>query len=306
MCNAYGVSLDQGPLSDTAYWTVVKELDTPFYRPATQTIASLAASPAACASCDAAVAEGLKLVLVLANGGPPASVAAYQATVGAALDRWKGAVATFVVEDEPTTEASWSGTPAQYLAELAAGCATAHAHGARCASGGIDSTSMLLLTAAYYEKMSFQSEALRILQAASNNPDIPPMNSDADVQALLAGRAGAIATAQEILAGVLEAGADYANFHWYEADEDTFDEALALVRLLSGCNSNMTDALGGREPSTSEVGFKLNDAEELGLRIVVWASAAPGDAASVADTGGNLTNNGLVLAAATRTADCGQ
>ncbi len=305
MCDPYGMSMPQGALADAAYWSVMSQLAAPYYRPAPQSVATLAANPAACTACDAAVAHGLKLVLVVANGGPPASLTAFEATVGAAIDRYAGSIAALVVEDEPTTAASWSGTPAQFLAELAAGCHAAHARGVRCAGGGIDSTTMLLVTAGYYEGVGFGSEALRILQAAGNNPDVPAVTDDQEVQALLASRAGAITGAKQILAGLPGADVDYATFHWYESDENTFDETIALLRQLSGCNALASDRLGGRSPGAAEVAFKLNDAQEMGLRLAVWDSTAAGDAASFADTGGTLTMNGLAMAAATRTADCG-
>jgi hypothetical protein len=209
-----------------------------------------------------------------------------------------------VIEDEPTVAASWSGTPAQYLATLAAACQTAHAHGARCANGGIDSTTMLLVTADAYLRMGFTAEARRILATASSNPDIPPITSDQDVQALLASRADAIAAAREILAGLPAAGADYANFHWYEADEDTFDETTAVVRLLSGCNAVMSDGLGTRNASAAEATFLVNDAKEFGLVYVVWASPPPGAAGSVADATGTPTAIGQALAADAKVADC--
>jgi hypothetical protein len=160
ICDPYGVSMPEGPLSDSLYWGAVKQVAAPFYRPPPQSISALAANPAACSMCDAAVSHGFSLVLVLANGGPPASPSAYSKTVGAALDRYEGHVAALVVEDEPTSTASWSGTPAEYLAELSAGCTAAHARGVRCANGGIGSTSMLLLTASYYESIGVSSEAL--------------------------------------------------------------------------------------------------------------------------------------------------
>ena len=306
LCGPYGIALPQGSLSDATFWTLVKQgLSVTSLRPETQSIAALAASPAACARCDAAAAQGLGLVVAVANGGPPASLGGYAATVGALADRYKTALAVIVIEDEPTVAASWSGTPAQYLATLAAGCQAAHAHGARCANGGIDSTTMLLTTADAYLHMGFAAEARRILTAASSNPAIPAVASDQDVQALLASRAAEIGAAREILTGLPAAGADFANFHWYEADEDTFDETIALVRQLSGCNSEMSDGLGTRDASVAQATFLLNDAVELGLVYVVLASPAPGAAGSVADASGAPTAIGQALAADATAVGCG-
>ncbi len=121
---------------------------------------------------------------------------------------------------------------------------------------------------------------------------------------MLKSNAGAIATAKQILAGLPAADADYAGMHWYEADRTTFSEAMALLRLLSGCNSIASDRLGGRSPSATEVTWKLQDSEDGGLRLVVWDAPAPPDPSSLTNTGGFLTANGLAVAAATRTADC--
>src|SRR6516162_9120839 len=63
LCSPYGISLSQGALSDTAFWTLVKQgLSVTSLRPETQSVAALAANPAACARCDAAAAQGLGLV----------------------------------------------------------------------------------------------------------------------------------------------------------------------------------------------------------------------------------------------------
>ncbi len=92
--------------------------------------------------------------------------------------------------------------------------------------------------------------------------------------------------------------------HWYESDRTTLSEAFALLRMLSACNAIATDRLGGRSPSATEVLWKLTDTQDVGMRLVVWDAPAPGDAASLADTSGLLTQNGLSVAMATRTADC--
>ena len=166
---------------------------------------------------------------------------------------------------------------------------------------------MLLTTADSYMQSGFSAESLRILQAAASpeNPDIPAVATLADAQALLASRAGVIGAARQILAGLPAAGADYANFHWYEADEDTFDEAITVARQVSGCNDVISDGLGTRSGSAAQAAFELNDGQVFGLLLVVLASPAPGAAGSVADATGATTAVGQALSLDAHAVGCG-
>jgi hypothetical protein len=241
-------------------------------------------------------------VLVAKNGGPPASLDAYKSAIGAAADHYGAALSVIVVEDEITT--GWSGTTAEYLTTLSAACEAAHAHGARCAAGAIDSTTMLLLVADYYEYHGFPGEALRALQASSSNPAVGTIGGDQDVTALLSAHAGTLREATDRIAGLREAGADYVNFHWLEADQTAIDEAISLMRMWSVCNAVITDGLGQRGADVLEADHKLDDTKELGLPIVIWSSPPPGDATSVVSTSGAITALGWKLSQIVHGATC--
>jgi hypothetical protein len=261
-------------------------------------------------------------VLVVENGdgvgppSPPADVTAYETAVGAAIDARGGAIAALVIEREVDPPGLYAGTVDQYLAELTAGCEVAHQRGVACANAGLASTSLLLLLADYYQGLGSATESARILSAASDNPTVAEALNDAlggalpesaaDVAKVLATNQAAIDKAKALVAGYAKAGVDYANFHWYERDEDTFYQAIAFMRAVTGCQAVITDELGQRAQSHADAFFKLSDAKALGLPIVVWFSHDTAGSASLVDGQGDLLPSGVALQELSTTATCGQ
>jgi hypothetical protein len=315
-CNPYGVDLAPGALGDDAALHLVANVfDVPYYRPGTLYLDRLA-EDLSCTLCDRALLWNLRLVLVVRAGGdpltptsPPASLDAYGKTLGAFLDRYPKAIAAVVIEDEADTGARWSGSVADYLAELAAGCQVAHERGVRCAGSGVSSTSVLFLLAGYYQTHGNTAEAIRILQTAEGNPDVPAVftsgaPTEQDVLDLLAANQDRLDRTGQLLAGYGGAGADWVNFHWYESNEITLGAVVPLLRLVSGCVGVISDAIGQRDDDPLETTHKLMDLAEMGVRLVVWASADAGSAGSLVDATGALRPTGQALVDASATVDC--
>jgi hypothetical protein len=318
ICNPFGAELRAPNLSRDTYWGLLTDVfKVHFYRPATLFLDQLAKDPAVCVECDTGASKGLYLVLVVrSNGGPltptkpPSSLDAYKTALGEVIDRYHGALAVVVIEDEMNSSTSYEGSAADYIAELKAGCEVAHAKGVRCADGGLGSTSLLYLLADYYRGLGGTQGSLRILEAAKSNPSVPQVfkdgqATDQDVAALLLTRKDEIDEAKELLLGFRDAGVDYVNFHWYEEGPDTLDEIIAFMRMTTGCNAVITDELGQRVQDEADAMYKLTDARELGLPFVIWSSRDTENSALLVDAEGNLLPSGMALKKRSTTTTCG-
>lgn len=313
-CNPFGVDLEVPPLAGAAYWSVIRDtLKVPVYRPGTLYLDT----GAACPRCNEAIEQGRVLVLVVrANGGPgtptvmPEDLAMYKHQIGELLSAHTAAVAAVVIEESPDA-ATWGGTLDQYLELVAAGCEAAHEKGVPCADGGLSSTTMIFLLADHHAAAGSPASAIHIITAAGDNPEVraafavwPPVTAQ-DLAAGLATQKARLDAARKLLPGVREAGVDLVNFHWYERDQDSLDNSMALARNLSGCNTLMTSDIGQRTQDGIEAFRKAQDAAELGMRLVVWSSRAESGSALLCDGTGALTEIGQVLAGLASTAICG-
>lgn len=315
-CNPYGVDLDVPPLAGDAYWSVIVDaLKVPFFRPGTLVLDK----GADCPLCLPAVQHGRLLVLaVRANGEPgqptmpPADLSMVRHQMGELLDAHKAAVAALAIEEGADTEATWGGTVDEYLALVATGCEAAHERKVMCVDGGISSTTMIFLLADYHASSGSVGSAIQIVTAAGDNPEVkaafstfPPATAE-DLAAGLAIAKERIDRAKLLLPGVREAGVDAVSFHWHERDQDSLDNAMALARSLSGCNSLATTDLGQRTQDGLEAFRKGQDAAELGMRLVIWSSRAETHAeALLCDGAGTLTENGATLRDLSANAVCG-
>lgn len=312
-CNPFGVDLTAPDLSGEAYWDFIKQtLKVPHYRPGTITLDG----SGACDRCTEAVEHALRLVLVVRAGapgspsGPPADESMYRHRLGALLDAHAAAVAAVVIEEEPDVPARWSGTTAQYLALLAAGCEVARERGVPCGNGGVSSTSMIFLLADHYAASGHAAAAAQMLALAEDNPEVkaaftpwPPQTAE-DIAAGLASVKARVDAAKALFAGVSAAGVDLVNMHWRERDQDSLDTAMALSRSLSGCYALMTTNLGQRTQDAVETLRKAGDADELGMRIVIWSSREESGEALLTDGQGGLSPNGTALQDLSLKASC--
>ncbi|MFO0761771.1 MAG: hypothetical protein U0359_35335 [Byssovorax sp.] len=318
VCNPYGLALDQAGMSDATYFGLLDQVfRVHFYRPETLFLDRFEKDPTSCKSCELAAAQGYYLVLVVRAGGdaetptaPPADLDHYKAVLAQVIDRYKASLGTLVIEHEADLPASYAGTPADYLAELEAGCAVAHQHGVHCTDSGISSTSLLFWLARYYADLGHPAEAVRILHTAKGNPDVPASFLDGtagepELPAFFATFEDRIDRADALLGGHRMAGVNLANLHWLEPDETTLDEILALVRNRTGCFRLMTDQLGQRNDAGPETEAKLVLTKELGLPFVVWHSVDGGGTRSLVDPDGTLRPTGERFAKLSAGAVCG-
>jgi hypothetical protein len=318
LCNPYGLSLERAAMSEGVYWDLLDEVfDVHFYRPEPIQLDLFEKDPTSCASCEAAVAEGYYLVLVLRDGldplaptPPPQDLAEYRAKVGKVIDHFKGSLATVVIEREAESPARYAGTPEQYLAQLAAACEVAHQKGARCTDSGVGSTSLLFWLARYYAQNGNPGEALRILRTAENNPEVPALFKEgsatvADLPAFFAAQQERIDRSETLLAGHRAAGVDAQNFHWYEPSETTLDEIIAILRARTGCFRLVTDEIGQRSDVPLETEFKLVLTKELGLPLVVWSSRDDQGSRSLVSEDGALRPTGDTFAKVSNAVICG-
>jgi hypothetical protein len=317
ICKPYSLRLGGADPSDAAYWDLVTNvLGLKFHRPESLFLDRFDADPASCAECDAAAAHGLYLGLVVRNdGGPtqptsvPKDLSAYKTSLSAALDRYRDALAYVVIEDEATSASRYAGSVSEYLAELKAGCAAAHEKHLKCADSGIGSTTLLFVLAQYYATSGFAGEAMRILRTAKSNPDVPQAFKDgtataADLDAFLAAQKDEIDQAKALFSGLRDADVDYANFHFYEEDQDTLDEAIAFMRMVTGCNAVITNELGLRVQDGMAALHQLGDAKEYGLTFVTWSAPGTPGFAGLLDDQGNLLPNGVSLESQSMIASC--
>ncbi|APR78488.1 Hypothetical protein A7982_03835 [Minicystis rosea] len=313
-CNPYGVDLEAPALTGEAYWSFLKNtLVVPYYKPAPIYLGA----DAACPRCTEAIQHGLRLVLrVHAGDGPgkpaslPQDMSMYRARLGELLDSYAAAVGAVVIEDGAETPETWAGSIEDYQALLHEACDVAHEKAVNCTDGGITSTTMMLLIADYEIGNANAGSAIKMLTLAGDNPELvaafptwPPATEE-DVKAALAGQKARLDAAKTLLAGARAVGLDYPSFRWYERDQDTLDHAMALTRLLSGCNAIATTDLGQRTQDMFEAMHKADDAKELGMSLVIWTSHAGVDAPLVDDEG-NVTPNGKALQTLSTTTFCG-
>lgn len=277
---AYGVMPGQG-LPPAQRFAMLHELGATHYRP----LSVFLDREPRCDECQAAQAAGLALVLTVRAGGgppgvpadPPADLAAYQAALDAVLARYPPAV--LVVENEHNSRALfYTGSPAQYLEQLAAACAVAHGRGIPCTDGGITNAGISALVTQAYWDAGRHDEALRYARATL----APLLGRDLDTEDslawLLAQQAEEIARLRQFVEGYAAAGADYVNFHWY-LPGDVLGETVAYLRQTAGLPV-LSNEIGQRNDNPEQTASTLAAAQRAGVAIVIWYSIdTPGSGA---------------------------
>lgn len=289
---------------------IARDLGAKWYRP----MAVLMAQPSpACEDCDAARAAGLKLVLVIRNtdairkpSTPPESLAAFRARLSTVLDRYKPEI--LVVENEQDNQKLfYKGTPEEYGAELKVACELAHERKLKCADGGLTSLS----TAALVMDEQFKVDpidaakfglAIEATRAHSREPfNIAGIKLKKDAkeylpvvevtQKFLDKHRAEIDRARALVKAADEAGADYANFHWYEMQPDVIPRVTDVLHQLTK-RPLMCDEAGQRTERAFEVGEKIRVLLDNGVSPVIWfAVDGAGGAVGLVDKDGTLRPN---------------
>lgn len=243
--------------------------------------------------CEAARAAGLELILTVRTGsgprqpsGPPADLNEYQRIVGEILDRYHPAL--LVVENEENSaQLFYTGTPEEYHRELAAAAEVAHARGIKVTNGGLVSDLIAALVADEMAARGENDRADRYLQATLGERNVARLTGSTRLREQLA-------RGKALLAGYRTAGADYANFHWYN-DAAEFAAAVAYVKSATGLPVISNELGQQRSTAPATVSALMAKALELELPVAIWFSidiSSHAQARGLFDDDGALRDNG--------------
>jgi len=240
---------------------IAKALGAVYFRPASIFLDQWNGT---CPECDIALNAGLQLVLTVRNSGPlptapPSDLAAYQRTLSQVLDTYRPVV--LAVENEENSALFYTGTPEEYAAELKAACQVAHQKGIPCTNGGLVSALVALLVYDHYLE-SGQSATAQDFIARTLPPEEQRLLNSPQAQ-------GQISKGKALLQAYRAAGVDYVNFHWYFADTQALEEAVAFLRAQTGLPV-ITNEIGQLTDDLRQTTAVMGKIVELGLPIAVW------------------------------------
>lgn len=258
---------------------------------------------------DAALRAGFRLVLNVNNqpGGastpavPPTDLAAYRTALDRTLVRYHPAL--LVVENEELAPKFYSGTPRQYLAQLAAAVSVAHKRHRLVTNGGIVDGAVILLTWRDLWVRGHHAEAdafIRNVQdgrplARRIRNDIP--DSQHPHRAILAHHViprVLLARARELIRGFRASKMDYVNFHWYQSGPKPFGQAVAYLRRATHKRA-VTNEIGQFDSKGSTVTELLRAALKLRLPFTVWYGGDGNPAVGLFEPDDSLRPNGVAF-----------
>jgi hypothetical protein len=242
-----------------------------------------------CLECQPVHDAGLQFVLTVRNSpsvtdpaSPPTDLAAYKQTLASILSAYRPAV--LVVENEEDTPTYWTGSPDQYVQELRAACEVSHSMGIPCANGGLVSVGVswlvyqhLLDTHRDDEARAFVDHGLQPFQKIHlDSPDYIRGIADDELR---------------LVKSYPEAGIDYINFHWYVADDVGFQDAVDVMKELSGLPA-ISNEIGQHDTDPNAVVRMMDKVIELNVPYAVWFSSDGRLAKALVDPDGQLRPNG--------------
>src|SRR4051794_21058371 len=253
-----------------------------------------------------AQAQGFEVMLTTTNGefpaGPPTDVAAYQAKLGQALvDHPTPVVA---IENEPTADKFYAGTPDEYLAELAAAIPVAHAHGTKISDGGLVSAGVQLATwedlwlhqgcaaADHYAAVAFPGSRIggEVISDVPScaDPNRPILGSNPKALQVLN-------DTNTLIAGFRSLPVDYVNFHWYQSTPEAMQTTVEFLRRATG-KQVVTNEIGQFDTSPDTLHGLLDMAARLHIPWVTWfASDGSGGAMGLFNPDNSIRSNGLAF-----------
>lgn len=261
------------------------------------------------AALDATIRAGYRVVLNVNNqpGGastpaaPPKSMLGYRKGVARTLDRYRPALT--VVENEELAPKFYSGTPAQYLAQLATAVDVAHRRHLLVTNGGIVDGAVILLTWRDLWAHGRHREADAFIASVQDGrplarrirDDIPdsahpnrPILAHLPVQRALLDRA------EELIRGFRASKMDYVNFHWYQSGRTPLGQAVAYLQRATGKRA-VTNEIGQFDRRGTTVTGLLGEAVKLRLPFTVWFGGDGNPAYGLFDPDGTLRPNGLAF-----------
>jgi hypothetical protein len=286
-----GISLAGFGKSSQQRIEVAKQLGASWYRP---TPVLLGESEPICPDCRLANSAGMKLAVVVRNGGANGKAssgvgdeAVFKKKLRGVLEQYKPDL--LIVEDEPDNQKeSFSGTAEEYGAELKAACEVSHSMNVRCANGGLSSKAAAGLVIDQRWKTDRIDAAkfantIEFTRASGHDPlnivvkTVGEGKSDLDAivgaaEKYLSQNRAEIDRARAFAAVVDASGADYFNFHWLELKPDVLSKVADVLHEISK-RPLMSDEVGQRSDRAFETGEKIRVLLDNGVRPVIWAAA---------------------------------
>jgi hypothetical protein len=252
-----------------------------------------------------AQAQGFRVLTTGTNGAfpavPPADLADYQARLSRELDAHPTPLVS--IENEPTADRYYTGTPDQYLAELNAAVPVAHAHGAKVSDGGLVSAGVQLATwedlwvhsgcaaADHYAAIAFTASRIGG-QVISDVPSCADPN-----RPILGGNPKALQVMNDtnsLIAGFRSIPIDYVNFHWYQSTPEAMKTTVEFLRRATG-KQVITNEIGQFDDSPDTVRGLLDMTAQLHLPWVVWFASDGSGAVGMFNPDNSIRPNGLAF-----------
>jgi hypothetical protein len=253
-----------------------------------------------------AQAEGFEVLLTATNtalpSSPPSDLPIFQARLGQALTDHPTPVVS--IENEETADKFYTGTPQQYLAELAAAVPVAHAHGAKISDGGLVSAGVQLATwddlwthdgcavADHYASIAFPaarigSNVIGDLPSCAD-PSKPILGSTPKALQLLS-------DTNALIAGFRSIPIDYVNFHWYQSTPEALETTVDFLRRATG-KQIVTNEIGQFDTSPDTLRGLLAMTARLHIPWVTWfASDGSGGAMGLFNPDNSIRPNGIAF-----------
>jgi hypothetical protein len=252
-----------------------------------------------------AQAQGFEVLTTATNGAfpdaPPSDVADFQARLGRELDAHPTPLVS--IENEPTADRYFTGSPAQYLEELAAAVPVAHARGIKISDGGLVSAGVQLATwhdlwthsgcaaADRYAAIAFPASRIggQVISDVPScaDPSRPILGSNAKALQVMG-------DTETLIAGYRSIPIDYVNFHWYQSTPEAVKTTVEYLRRATGKQA-ITNEIGQFDDSPETVRALLDETARLHLPWVVWFASDGSGAVGMFNPDGSIRSNGLAF-----------
>jgi hypothetical protein len=252
-----------------------------------------------------AQAQGFEVLTTATNGAFPAAPPSDLPDFQARLSRELAAHPTPVVsiENEPTADRYYTGTPQQYLAELAAAVTIARAFGIKISDGGLVSAGVQLATwhdlwthsgcaaADHYAAIAFPASRIGG-EVISDVPSCADPN-----RPILGGNPKALQVMNDtetLIAGFAQIPIDYVNFHWYQSTPEAMRTTVEYLRRATG-KQVITNEIGQFDDSPDTLRALLDETARLHLPWVVWFASDGSGAVGLFNADGSIRSNGIAF-----------
>ena len=249
--------------------------------------------------------QGFQVLTTATNGAfpaaPPTDLADYQARLARELAAHPTPLVS--IENEPTADRYYTGTPADYLAELAAAVPVAHARGAKISDGGLVSAGVQLATwndlwthsgcaaADHYAAIAFPASRIGG-EVISDVPSCADPN-----RTILGSNPKALQVMNDtnaLIAGFRSIPIDYVNFHWYQSTPEAMKTTVEFLRRATG-KQVITNEIGQFDDSPDTARGLLDMTAQLHMSWVVWFASDGSGAVGMFNSDGTIRSNGLAF-----------